>query len=375
MINIVMFSNYPNNHVNPLCDALSHVDGVNFAFVGSVDDVDEEKIKMGFLGNVSFPYVTINKDKDQAYCYLQEADLIIYGDGDPKLVQSLMKDDAVVFQYSEHFSKNINPLKLVLKKIHHYYLFHAFDKRGGYLLATSSYAKGDFSSSCLYRHKALYWGYFPLGNMNEDLSDKKISKDAPIKLLWAERLVGFKRVEYAVKAADILFRNKIPFELEIVGDGEKMAFLKSMLADKPYLGSVKISGRQDNAYVLNKMKEDDVFLFTSDKGEGWGAGLNEAMSSKCVVLASSLAGSTAFLVKDGINGYTFNDDEEYEKKLLLIAKERGTDQLLADNAYMNIKETWNAQVAAKNLVMLYIDIKKGVEPTPSIEPIPGKLIA
>jgi glycosyltransferase involved in cell wall biosynthesis len=99
------------------------------------------------------------------------------------------------------------------------------------------------------------------------------------------------------------------------------------------------------------------------------------MSSKCVVLASSLAGSTAFLVKDGVNGYTFNDDEEYEKKLLLIAKERGTDQLLADNAYMNVKETWNAQVAAKNLVMLYIDIKKGVELTPSIEPMPGKLIA
>ena len=49
------------------------------------------------------------------------------------------------------------------------------------------------------------------------------------------------------------------------------------------------------------MEKSEIFLFTSDKGEGWGAVLNESMNSACAVVASHAIGSVPFLLKDGEN--------------------------------------------------------------------------
>lgn len=53
------------------------------------------------------------------------------------------------------------------------------------------------------------------------------------------------------------------------------------------------------------MREHDIFTFTSNKREGWGAVLNEAMSCGCACVVSDLIGAAPYLIKAGINGYTF----------------------------------------------------------------------
>jgi glycosyltransferase involved in cell wall biosynthesis len=40
-----------------------------------------------------------------------------------------------------------------------------------------------------------------------------------------------------------------------------------------------------------------VFIFTSDRNEGWGAVLNEAMGSGCAVVAADLIGSVPYLIE------------------------------------------------------------------------------
>lgn len=45
------------------------------------------------------------------------------------------------------------------------------------------------------------------------------------------------------------------------------------------------------------MRESHIFIFTSDRGEGWGVVLSEAMANGCTVVASNKIGAAPFLVK------------------------------------------------------------------------------
>ena len=81
------------------------------------------------------------------------------------------------------------------------------------------------------------------------------------------------------------------------------------------------------------MAKSDIFIFTSDKNEGWGVVLNEAMSSACAVVANKAIGSVPFLIKDGLNGFT----------------------------YSTIIKEWNANQAAENLFVLIQCLKEGMD--------------
>ena len=102
------------------------------------------------------------------------------------------------------------------------------------------------------------------------------------------------------------------------------------------------------------MEQSEIYLFTSDRQEGWGAVLNESMNSACAVVANSAIGSVPFLIDDGRNGYVYKDgdiDALYEKtkKLLDNVDER---KRLARNAYLTMANEWDAENAAKKFLVL-----------------------
>ena len=53
------------------------------------------------------------------------------------------------------------------------------------------------------------------------------------------------------------------------------------------------------------MRVSHNFIFTSDRGEGWGVVLSEAMANGCTVVASNKIGAAPFLVKHKKNGLLF----------------------------------------------------------------------
>ena len=102
------------------------------------------------------------------------------------------------------------------------------------------------------------------------------------------------------------------------------------------------------------MKKTDIFLFTSDRNEGWGAVLNESMSNACAVVANREIGSVPYLVEDGKNGLVYERKDKNSryncvKKLIVNKSLRET---LGKNAYDTIKNVWNAEVAADRLLTL-----------------------
>lgn len=138
---------------------------------------------------------------------------------------------------------------------------------------------------------------------------KKLSiqyrKDYNIKdekvVLFVGRLVDIKNVQTLIRACSKLTE---PYRLVIVGDGEKknewerLANEISVKAD--FVG--KKNGDGLNAWYYTA----DVFVLPSLK-EAFGAVTNEAMLYGCNCVVSERAGSSC-LVKEGVNGYTFDPD-------------------------------------------------------------------
>lgn len=70
---------------------------------------------------------------------------------------------------------------------------------------------------------------------------------------------------------------------------------------------VTFAGFKKPEQVREYMENADIFLFTSDYGEGWGAVLNEAMNSCMAVVADCGIGAAPFLLKPGKNGMVYPD--------------------------------------------------------------------
>ena len=106
--------------------------------------------------------------------------------------------------------------------------------------------------------------------------------------------------------------------------------------------------------VRDHMDAADIFLFTSDFNEGWGAVLNESMNSACAVVASHAIGSVPFLLEDGKNGYIYRNGDMnslYERVVQLMDHPELREQL-GREAYRTLADMWNADVAAERFIEL-----------------------
>ena len=116
-----------------------------------------------------------------------------------------------------------------------------------------------------------------------------------------------------------------------------------------------------NALGLPIPEKANIFLFTSDKQEGWGAVLNESMNSGCAVVASQAIGSVLFLIKHGKNGFIYkgNDINDLYRKVEMLVKNADLRMKLGANAVKTMEELWNPKIAAKRLVEFCENLLKG----------------
>ena len=100
-----------------------------------------------------------------------------------------------------------------------------------------------------------------------------------VRLLWAGRFLKLKHPEYALRAAKYLAQQGISFHLDMVGGGALEESLRKQAADWHLGHCITFHGFQPPQNVRRFMEEANIFLFTSNYLEGWGAVLNEAMNS------------------------------------------------------------------------------------------------
>ena len=140
----------------------------------------------------------------------------------------------------------------------------------------------------------------------------------------------------------------------MIGNGPLEESVRQSVEEMGLAEYVEVLGAMKPEQVREHMENSEIFIFTSDRNEGWGAVLNESMNSACAVVANSAIGSVPFLLTDGENGYMYRDGdfEDFYSKVKKLLDDAKTRLRLSGNAYATMAEEWNAENAARKFVSL-----------------------
>lgn len=361
---IVMVSNFLNHHQLPLCSAFLRR-GVEFSFIATMG-LAEQRAKMGYADlNHSCSFV-VNayespREMERALSLCSACDIMILGGRLPAF-RRRAKPGCVVFVYSERLFKASALSRVNILRYCKYFPAW-FYSRGAYLLCSGAYAARDYGLLGQYRNRAYKWGYFP--EVKPQDAEAILAAKEPASIIWVGRFLSWKHPEIAVDMAERLKRDGIPFSLSMIGDGEMRKELEARVESKGLTSFVRFPGFIPPEEVRRRMERSVVHLFTSDRGEGWGAVLNESMNSCCIVIANNEIGSVPYLIQDGVNGFLYDgrDEDGLYRRLAAILKDPGSCRSAALAANETMQNVWNAETAAVRLIELASALSRG-EDTP-----------
>ena len=352
---IIFVSNFFNHHQQPFSEAMYELYGENYSFI-ETSEISDVRIKMG-MNMPSLPSYAISMEEfvHNRAIYeemIDNADVVIYGSAPYALVKKRIYENKLTFRYSERpLKKGLEIWKYPIRFIRWHRRYP--NSKQVHLLCASAYTAADYAKLGLFKRKAYKWGYFPEIKKYEDIQSLIAAKKART-LLWAGRLIDWKHPEMALEVASKLKAEGYDFRLDIIGNGDMESLLNDRIATEGLGDCVHMLGSMQPEQVREHMERSEIFLFTSDRQEGWGAVLNESMNSACAVVASHAIGSVPFLIENGRNGLIYKDgnlDDLYQKvKWLLDYSEERKE--IAKNAYTTMTEQWNAENAAERFIAL-----------------------
>lgn len=355
---VTFVSNYINHHQIPMSEYLYGQLGDDYRFV-QTEPMEEERRAMGWGGGTDALswLVCSYEQQGEVQRLLEESDVVVFGGcRQEELIQKRLKDNKPVLRYSERIYREgqwkfVTPRGLIKKYRDHI----RFRKKAAYLLCAGAYVASDYHLIHAYPGKMFRFGYFTrfLRYENEDCHRKRENNAVPV-LLWAGRFMELKHPADAVRAAADLRAEGFAFQLRMVGGGDEEHLLKRMVHERKLEDVVRFTGFMKPEQVREQMEQADIFLFTSDHGEGWGAVLNEAMNSGCAVVANEAAGASPYLIKDGENGFLYRNRDYDGLKACVrqLLADQALRRRLGSRAYETIRDVWNPENAAAELLSL-----------------------
>ena len=350
----VMVSNYINHHQIPFCNAMRQYLSGRFVFI-QTEPMEQERVQMGWAGDVRPDYVKCYYEEPEVCQELiANAPVVLFGGVDEEAyIAGRLESGKPVLRYSERLYKDGQWKAVSPRGLRKKYADHTkYRNAPVYLLCAGAYVPSDFHIVRAYPDKMYKWGYFP--EVKPVDVDSLMAAKKPATILWAARFLDWKHPESAVKCAAYLKKKGITFTMRIVGDGNERPMVERLIAKYGLSGEVSLLGYRTPNEVRALMEETDIYLATSDRREGWGAVINEAMNSGCAVVADHMMGAAPYLLQDGRNGYLYEDGnlDMLCKKVEILLNNRQECQKLGRNAIDTVKKEWNAECAAKRLLML-----------------------
>lgn len=374
-IKFVFISNYLNHHQIPFCNAMYELLGGSFSFI-QTERMEQERIAMGWQEKGEYPYQRFfYEEPENCRELIENCAVALFGGTDEEsYIQSRLEKKQPVIRYSERLYKTgqwkaVSPRGLRKK----YYDHTRYRKQPVYLLCSGAYVPSDFHIVRAYPGKMLKWGYFPeakvydvdklmaakgwsrsaMTELNLPSMEGATSRetDCPSYLLWAARMIDWKHPELPVKTAKYLKEKGCAFHLDMVGGGELEPEVRRLIAEYDVEDVVTLKGYCTPEEVRSLMERADIYLATSDRREGWGAVINEAMNSGCAVVADHMMGAVPYLIDHEENGMVYEDgrEEMLFRMTERLARDRAFCRQLGKNAYRTISEEWNSENAAKRL--------------------------
>lgn len=377
---LVFYTNYLNHHQVLVADELYRLLGDEFRFVATIPR-NEKELK----GGEDFskrPYCILAAEREEAHRealgMAVEAEVCVFGAFAQEYAVERAKKtpQGVSFEMGERWLKHgwLTIGSPVFRKwlMNYWRYYHIANF---YKLCCSSFTAGDDVRLHAYRGRHYKWGYFTsVDEKFVETSSQEVSTKGKVRILWCARFLLLKHPELAVKLAERLKAEGYDVAIDMYGDEGHLA-----PHDKPYprkdlealiekTGTgdmVTLKGSRPNAEILQAMRECDIFLFTSDRLEGWGAVANESMSNGSVLVASDAIGSTHYLVKHQETGMIFRScdlDSLYEQVKYLLDNPDMRKQISKAGRESMIT-MWSPANAARSLLQLIKDLQEGSETT------------
>lgn len=365
---VVFVSNYYNHHQAPFSEAMYKLTNGNYTFIAT-EPMEEERLNMGwgisdFPNFVKFQYLSSDSKKN-CQSLIDNADVVIIGSPYNKFIRKRLRKGLLTFRYSERILKHYNLITFIAKTLRQL-LFSSF-RRNLYMLCASAYASSDYYRMFSFRKKCFKWGYFPKKVFYSDVDGLMKSKQ-PKSILWVARFIKWKHPEIPIQVIKKLKEEGYEVRLEMIGNGPLLESYERFVKENNLQNIISFSGSMNPSDVRKRMEKSEIFLFTSDRNEGWGAVLNEAMNSGCAVVASHAIGSVPFLIQNGKNGLIYKDGDfrDLYLKVKSLLDNQKMRIKIAENAYDTIVNVWNADNVAQRFMDLVHSLQQG-EQTPFID--------
>ena len=358
---ITLFTNYLNHYQIDLAKEFNKIPDVVYKIVLTEPLPDERKdlgwVELYYENQVKAYENATSEAKAAALCV--ESDVVLFGSCPEKYVQLRMAANKLSFRFSERIFKN---LKNRIDPRVYYHLYKSntvYKDKKFYLLSTGAYAAPDFNLVGAFKQKSFRWGYFPRVPQYDIDACLAQKQDKTVRFLWVGRLIDWKHPEQAIQLISDLVKKGFDCQLKIVGTGHLDNQLKAKVTELNLDNHIEFIGGLLPDKVHQLMMASNVFLFTSDRGEGWGVVLNEAMSAGCTVIAYDKIGAVPYMINDGVNGIIYHNYSEFLNKTTYLLQNPAQINAFARKAYATMLSTWNPQIAVERLVHVSKNILNG----------------
>lgn len=356
---LAFFCNYLNHHQVLVADELYKILGDEYCFVATLPRNNEEL--KGGEDYSSRPYCILAAGSEGAHqrglLLAREAETCIFGACSQEYAVERAKqpDCGLSFELAERWLKHgwltfCSPVfRTWLKNYYFYYRNKPF-----YKLCSSAYAAQDDDKLHAYVGRHFKWAYF--SEVPE--SQPSFGVNETVNLMWCARFISWKHPELAIRCAQKLAEDGCEFHLNMYGDGELKDEMVRLVKSLNLTDYISFYGNVPNPEVKEAMRNSDIFLFTSDKREGWGVVANEAMANGCVVVGRKSIGSVPYLIQDGVNGFHYFDIGVLCEKVEWLIEHKSEIQKMKENAYDSMRILWTPYNAAISLLRLVNDINE-----------------
>lgn len=140
----------------------------------------------------------------------------------------------------------------------------------------------------------------------------KKNNEKPISLISIGELSERKNHQFVIEQ---LKKVDFPVIYDIIGEGDKLEKLDSLIRNNGLDHQIRLLGRKEN--ISEILKDYDIFLFPS-KQEGLPVALMEAMAMEMPVLASNIRGNRDLIPKDNLQLFDLNKPDELLSKINIL---------------------------------------------------------
>lgn len=166
----------------------------------------------------------------------------------------------------------------------------------GRVFTIGPWAKKDMLRLGVPELKIIPWGYFVAPSIQQSNS-RTVEQLNNLKVLWVGRMLHLKRIDTIIRAVREMEKRgrggQGAIQLTLVGDGPEKSSLQA-LADQ----TITFLPFQPMEKIREIMRSHDVYVLASNKQEGWGAVVSEALEEGMKVVGTYEAGASVTILKD-----------------------------------------------------------------------------